>query len=147
VDISRCLVPLVAQSVREGPLPAVLLDTLRDVARAAPAGPHSLVLARCAAAAGEAGLAVDLWEAALAGDTDHAGAGRQELAAYLCHLAVGARLQGDDLGTVKTLRRAASVLGATPPEPSVAAVAPPSPVIVPSSVRSPRLQPNRRRKR
>src|SRR5439155_17869146 len=98
---------LLAQAARTGGSPpAALVRSIRQAALGA-SGSDALTLARCSAAAGESDLALELWQAALADVADPAAPERQELAAFLCHVAVKAHRQGDHPTAATVLRRAA----------------------------------------
>ena len=109
IALDHWVAPLLAQAARTGGSPpAALVRSIRQAALGA-SGSDALTLARCSAAAGESDLALELWQAALADVADPAAPERQELAAFLCHVAVNAHRQGDHPTAATVLRRAARV--------------------------------------
>lgn len=128
VKLTRCLVPLVAQTRRGGVMPAQLVHALRQVAASSDRDKDSITLARCAAAVGEADLATNLWESAVrAYDGAAADGEREALAEFLCHTAVAACRRGDEVTAARTLRKASVLVGGEGPAETITTTVPARP--------------------
>jgi thioredoxin-like negative regulator of GroEL len=109
IEISRVLPALCMQSARDPAPPRLLIDTIREIAARDANGSPDGVIARCAAAMGEADTACRLWDRELSRHPDSRSGG--DYAEFLCYLAIMARNSGKHNESIEKLRLAATIGG------------------------------------
>lgn len=109
ISVERLLVGLCAQMVDKSGTPSSVIGLLQKLCASQELDADPSVLARCAAAIGEAEMACGMWNRAIDCDGSMESNERQLFSHYLCHLASKAALNGDILGAAERIRSAAKL--------------------------------------
>lgn len=110
LNIARLLPLLCAQARRGEVVPPELAQAVIKMSKVPGDIVRTVTVARCAAAIGHLEISCQLWEQALAKESNPASPLHHEYANFLCYLAVTAHRSGNDAEAASRLRQASSIV-------------------------------------